>query len=240
MKKAPRRRMQRKFVGNERAMVRFTSNSYPAPANEPFAFRNFSLTNSTRATAVAKAYQYYRITQVIMYIRPCFDTYQSGANVASLPHLYHLVDKDGNFPAVGTLETMKALGAKPRRLDDKVIKLVCKPRVISQTVVSTDVSGNVQSAPGISRVSPWLPTNATPFNISPNSQWTANSVDHSGFIVAIDADQLGSLGTSPIAYISTEVHYEFKDPLWISAEGQGATVKHVDCDTMTLVGSTKE
>lgn len=229
-RRAPRRRM------NEVAQASFQTLSIGLLPNQAYAARNFSLSNSTRAVQVAQAYQFYRIRKVTAYIRPFYDTYSPGTGTnATVPHLYMVIDKDGSFPANTTLQTLKAAGARPIRLDDRIIKRSFVPRTLEATVVSpTTSAGPTQYGLGVGKSSPWLPTNKNAYDEDPASVWAANSVDHLGVLFAVDCDQITTPIASPICNVSFEIEYEFKKALWTSAQGDTA-MSHIDLDTMTVV-----
>lgn len=233
-KRGGRRRKIPRGIKSETASLLYTSTSAPIMPNQAYSLRNFSLTNATRAIQVASAYQYYRITKVTCRFRPVSDTFSAGlTNSGSVPHFYYRIDKEGTFPVTTTLQTLKTAGAKPIRFDDKVVSVSFKPAVVQASVAAPSggaLLGNYSL--GTSKVSPWLTTNGNAYNESAGIGWIANSVDHLGMLYAIDQDVLNPSG-APIGYMSFEVMYEFKKPLWTS--GEGATLATVNADTLEIL-----
>jgi len=229
-KRAPRRRMNRlrrsplmrKFLPGghvrEYASAKFTTtNQLLLPSQVSgggvYAFRNFSLSGaSNRVQLIAQAYQEYRIKKVTWQVKPFFDTFiaPSSATAPSVPHLYWRVDKLGSYNADTTLNTLKASGCKPIRLDDKMITKSFKPSVLQGVAqAATVTAGQPQLVLGSYRVSPWLPTNANVYT-SGNTSWVASSIDHLGLLIAVDCD---IIPFSSAASISFTVEFEFRKPL---------------------------
>lgn len=184
--------------------------------NQVYSMENFSLSNSTRAQAVAHGYQYYRIKKISLKFRPLYDTFMnSSTGTCSVPNLYVMIDKQQQFPAGTTLPVLKAAGAKPRRLDDKTLSYTFAPAVtnISATFAGSAIT-TIGTGAGTYKVSPWLPTNANAFTSSGtvNGAWKVNSVDHAGVVFCIE-QAVYPTGVS-IATCEIEITYEFKKPMW--------------------------
>lgn len=153
-KKAPARRragarkvarMPKKIAtGNFASLEETASQSVQAGVATPF---KFSLSALSRAPIVATCYQYYRITGIRMSIKPRYDTFEAlGTN--EVPWLFRMIDKSGAFTNTTTVPQLEALGCRPIRFDDKIIKSSLTPSVV---IAST--AGVV-----ISKTSPWIPT----------------------------------------------------------------------------------
>lgn len=194
-------------------------------ANTPYQLFNFSLSNSDRAVAIAKGYQFYRIPLVEITFKASVDTY---AGSSSVPHLYYMVDRANTFPTGTDLDTIKGAGAKPHRLDDKTIVCRFKPAV---HLVSDDSAGGpapVAETAGMVKVSPWLPTNG---NAGEPSAWTPNSVDHRGLVFCVEQVIAGNISVGTMEVV---VHYEFKKALWQPKTSDPSLYK-IDLDTLTIV-----
>lgn len=148
------------------------------------------LTGYTRAEEVAKAYQFYRIKNVKITYKFPFDTFMP-ANVAR-PNFYYMLDKAEAIPLTATLESLKNMGAKPRRCDEKPISISWAPSVLNQ---AESVAG---SQPAQYNISPWLST-AHP------------DVLHQG--VVFYAEQVLFGGVAQIYHVEIELQFEFKKPL---------------------------
>jgi len=236
-KRAPRRRravrrrmpMYRKIRGGhirEMASAQYSSLSAPMlPNASVYAFRNFSLSGAgERVQSIAQAYQFYRITRVTWEVRPAYDTFaaSSSGSPTSVPQLYWCMDKEGSFTGNTTLQTLKSAGCKPLRLDDKIIRKSFKPAVLQAVALAPGSQADDPSLVlGSKRISPWLPTNANAYvTQSPPAPWDVSTVDHLGLLLAIDQD-VGVNTSSPAAYVSFTVEFEFKKPLDINPLGEG-------------------
>lgn len=241
MKSMPRRRRARRVrrariprapaIRHETAQATYSTLSAPLfPNANVYAFQNFSLeASSQRVLSVAQAYQFFRIKKVTWQLRPAFDTFTSAAGT-SVPSLYWRVDKDRNFLTSSTLQTLKASGCRPVRLDDKIITKSFKPAVLQGVSEQATTLGSAPSLTlGSSKVSPWLPTNQNAYTST--APWIASSIDHLGLLIAIDQDG-GVSTTVPCAYISFTVDYEFKKPLEISTTGSEDSVQVVPMETL--------
>lgn len=236
---APRRRvpLYRKMRGGhivERASAQFSTQSVPLlPNANVYAFRNFALTNaSQRVQNIAQGYQFFRIKRVTWQVRPAYDTFQaaSSGSPTSVPQLYWRIDKDAVYNTTTSLQTLKASGCKPIRLDDKIIVKSFKPSVLQAVAdkPGDETTGSLALVLGTSRISPWLPTDNNAY--MSQADWSANSVDHNGLLIAIDQD-VGVNTSSPVAFISFTVEFEFKKPLDVSTVGQQGTLQEVDLAT---------
>ena len=145
--------------------------------NTPYSLVNIALTNSIRAKTIAQGYQFYRIARVDVQWKPQFDTFTAGGT-SSAPNLYYMVDKANTFPFNATVDTLKQAGAKPVRLDERIITRSFKPAV---HVGSDDNNGGaapVLETAALIKVSPWITTNANAGQGT--TLWAPNSVDFFG------------------------------------------------------------
>lgn len=229
----PRRRMARKSVRKgivEYAQAKYsTMNQLLTPSvamnGGVYAFRSFGLNAaSERIQNIAQSYQEYRIKRITWECRGFFDTFAapSSATAPTVPHLYWRLDRLGSYNGDTTLNTLKASGCRPIRLDDKLIRKSFKPSVLYPVSVSPANAGS--SVPVIMsqayRISPWLATNANAY-ITSNNTWAPSTVDHLGLLVAVDCDVVPF---SSVAAISFTVEFEFRKPLDdIDPNGQTVT-----------------
>lgn len=194
-----------------------------------YAFRNFSLSNaSDRVQRIAQSYQQFRIKKVTWQCKPFFDTYPAAttATAPTIPHLYWMMDRLAAYDADTTLTTLKAAGAKPIRLDDKMVTKSFKPSVIYPVVQGTALpDGSPDTIVGSYKVSPWLTTNNASYGGSTQDEWVASSVDHQGLLIGIDCDVIGF---SSVASIQFTVEYEFRKPLDDLGGTGEAVVQEID------------
>lgn len=190
-------------------------------ANSMYSLMNTALDQYQRAIQVAQAYQFYRIKNISMKIKPQFDTYAFNQNGGSTPtgygkpKFYSMFDKSGSLPTTVTLENLKQMGARPKNLDEKPITISWAPTVL--TVDMTAPGG--ASQPGSYKVSPWLNTSSN--TVAPGV-WNANSIDHLGVYWYVESVSYGGSGGLPYQ-IDVEVQFEFKKPLW-SAPGSTVAI----------------
>lgn len=184
-------------------------------ANVMYALMNTTLSQFDRAVACAKAYQFYRIKNVTMKIKPQFDTYAFGASGYGKPKLYYMFDKSGSVPTNITLEGLKQMGAKPHNLDENPQIISWAPSVLS--AVLTD-SAALATQAGQYKISPWLTTSSN--TVSP-LVWNPNNVDHLGVYFYVEATSYGGTGGLPYQ-IDVEVQFEYKKPLWAAVGSSNA------------------
>lgn len=214
-KRIPRRRMRKaakkvskRLMNSEIANVKqaISFRAGALTANKLYGMYNWSLTNCDRAVQVAAAYQFYRITKVEVKVKPSFDTFtQAGAT--SVPYLYYLIDKAGNFVNSTQLSfnSIRDAGAKPVRFDDKTKTIVIKPAVLTSVN-----DGQATSNPFAQyKVSPWLTTNAN--NLITSGVWAPNSTDHYGMVLGVEQDNVGT-GTLLAYDVDMVIHFQFKKP----------------------------
>lgn len=168
----------------------------------------------TRASQLAKLFGEYRIKRIIFTYRPLFDTFSSslpgvGNSPNSVPTLYWRLNRYGDTPAAFNGDYMRAMGAKPHRLDDKNVVVSYRPNVIqSQQNVAGAGTASI-------KMSPWLSTddivNDNNFNLS-----TAEHFGHSLFI------ECGAAGNTQgmVCYQDVKVIYEFRNPRLVAVAAQ--------------------
>jgi len=150
--------------------------------------------------------------------RPQFDTFMANTDAATalrVPQFYYMIDKAQSLPLGTTLATLRSMGAKPRRFDDKNIIVQYAPGV--QQVVWDGGAIQVPAAP---KISPWLSTNATP-----DGAWLPSTVDHGGLFYILDTQ--GPLpGDGQYEYgVEVEVQFQFRKPLLPILGGDGVLAR---------------
>lgn len=194
-----------------------------------YAFRNFSLANaSDRIQRLGQSFQQYRIKKVTWQVKPFFDTYPAAttATAPTVPHLYWMIDRLAAYDADTTLTTLKAAGAKPIRLDDKMITKSFKPSVMYPTVYApSNEDGTANVVASAYRISPWLSTNQSSYGGTKQTAWDPSSVDHQGLLIGIDCDIIPFSSTATIQFT---VEFEFRKPLDDLGGTGEAVVQEVD------------
>lgn len=166
-----------------------------------------SLARCVRATNIARGYQQYRITKVEYIFKPLLDTFSSdNAGVgAGVPYLYAVVDKTAEFSAFTTADQLREAGAKPRRLDDKSIKITFKPAVLDY-VYDKNNGTNTWAKP---ITSPWLATNK--LNDTSTPSWSPSSIDHLGLAWMVE----GGVNTVTQYQLEVVQHFQFRRPAFL-------------------------
>jgi len=165
----------------------------PFAADTMYSVLNINLSAFDRASDVAKAYQFYRIKNVRFTFKCLLDTFNGAVGSGPKPQFYYMIDKSAAVPVGATLDTLKAMGARPRMFDEKNAIVSWKPSVL---VVAESLAG---STPSEYKLSPWLSTEA-------------DNINHLGLFWFSDCAQSGN---ATGYYADIEVQFEFKKPLWI-------------------------
>lgn len=177
--------------------------------NTLFSLMNTQLTDYPRAVQVAQAYQHYRIKQIAVTFKPTYDTFTQGGQ--SKMNMYWMIDKAGAIPSNINLEGLKAMGARPRQLDEKNMVVKWRPSVLESTMYAGGVNADT---PSKYLISPWLATTAVP--IQPGA-FVPSGVDHLGLYWY--CEQLVT-ATATQYQVEVEVQFQFKKPLaQITSEG---------------------
>lgn len=181
-------------------------------SNQMYGPSTVDLTLFKRARGIAAGYQEFRITNVKFTFKPQFDTFAATTDAATalrVPNMYYMIDKAQTLPANTTLATLRSMGAKPHRFDDKSVVVSWSPGV--QIAAN---NGALAASLVKPLISPWLATNATP-----DAAWTPSGVDHAGIFYQLDAGALPGDGQYEYG-VDVEVQFQFRKPLMIVAAGE--------------------
>lgn len=220
--KRPARKMRKRQpkVRQEFATARQTIQLPDDTGNTVYTLDQVRLSQFDRMVAIARNYQFFRITRIEMKFKPFADTFTPGSGGPvmgqSVPYLYTLVNK-GNVLNTASFNALRDAGAKPRRFDEKTLTVSWKPAVLYG--VQDWTSGappTSQYVPGLKKVSPWLATNNQAGYRT--ASWIASSVDHCGLLYGVEQDIAGATGQLSYGSEMT-VYFEFKGPL--NAPGVG-------------------
>lgn len=163
----------------------------------------------SRAVPVAQAYQHYRIKKIKLDFKPQSDTFLPLAGAPGtgvfVPNFFYIINKSGSVPANPTTNSLRAMGAKPIRFDDKTLKVMWRPAVLQE---NAGVNGDIGSG---YKVSPWLSTNA---NANAPGAWVPSSVNHLGIYFTVERPGNLPAGYAEMTYsVQITVDFEFKKPL---------------------------
>lgn len=220
-RRAPARRYRRRLPTNvpEKASCSVTIKVADGESNTMYGSSVFQMSQFDRAVQIAKGYQEFRITSARWTFKPQFDTFAANTDAATalrIPQFYYMIDKAQAIPLNATVATLRSMGAKPRRFDDKNIIVKYAPAVQGSVW-----DGGAATIPSMPRVSPWLNTNATP-----DGAWNPNTIDHGGLFYYLDAGALPGDGQYEFS-IELEVQFEFRKPLLPPPTGDQVAKKPV-------------
>jgi len=173
--------------------------------NTPVLFVKAGITG-TRAPVIAQQFGLYRIAKVIYTHRPLNDTFAAGlpgvgSFAVQVPTLYWKMNRYGDQPAGVNGDYMRALGAKPIRLDDKNVSFSYRPNILQ--VQNNAVGNNAASI----KISPWLSTDDLP----QDGNFTLSTAEHYGHTLFVEAAGAGA-ANGPVCNLDIKVIYEFKNP----------------------------
>lgn len=227
----PRRKMIRKRRSNKRnpnniggpntCKVIETIPSQVVNLNTPYLFIKTGITGQ-RAPAIAKEFGLYRIASVSFTHRPIWDTYSSslpgtGNAPNSLPTLYWKMNRYGDQPAGVNGDYMRALGAKPYRLDDKQVSFSYKPNTLM--VQGNDLANTASSI----KITPWLSTDDTP----QDTVFTLSTAEHYGHTLFVEGGGAGN-ALGAVCYLDLQVVYEFKNPRLVASSSNASPVQLIN------------
>lgn len=186
--------------------------------NTPYLFIKGGITG-TRASAIAKEFGLYRIAKVVYTFKPLFDTYSSslpgtGSAPNSVPTLYWKMNRYGDFPAAFNGDYMRSLGAKPNRLDDKIVTIAYKPNTLT---VQGNAAGNTAAS---IKTTPWLSTDDTP----QDNNFTLSTANHYGHTLFVEGGGAGS-ANGVVCTLDIKIFYEFKNPRVVATSSNAPTAE---------------
>lgn len=226
-KVVPKTRVPRRVKGGvpEWASLTETKEIGVLDSNTMYQSYNVALSQFARARLVAQGYQQYRIKRIAFKVSPLLDTFQAGSN-SSVPYLYYMIDRTKNLIAANTVDILQKVGAKPRRVDDKIITFSYSPSVLTGTLDTSPPVGQSTSQFVQYKVAPWLNTRDSE-NIT---VWNPDTTDHQGIKWMVET----STGTSIGYKMEMVVEFEFKKPAFPALYVEG-TPPPVDIeDKLTL------
>lgn len=166
--------------------------------NTNYSNYNAALNQLPRAAAIAKGYQFYRIKRITMVIKPTQDTFTAGSS--SIPYLYYMIDRTKQFVNGFSINQLKAMGAKARRLDEKTLTFSYTPSVLLQTYDNTVGAETAVKY----EMSPWLPTK----DAKQAGVWNPNTTDHLGIVWRVEQ----AIGPTSGFTLERRIEVEFKKP----------------------------
>lgn len=230
-----RRRPQRRLPSNvpEWASCSDVREGAALESNQMYGPSIFNLSQFPRAAAIARNFQQYRVTKVKYTFKPLFDTFIATTNQASqitVPYFHFMIDKNGSLPTTTTIDTLRAMGSKPRRFDDKSIVVQWSPGYPISS--ENSVAGTLDPL-SKSYISPWLNTNDTAGGVG----WNVSQAPLYGLWYYLDTESMPGDGQYEYA-VSVEVQVQFRKPLLpVNAAGTEALNKVMVFEALDISGS---
>lgn len=169
-------------------------------------FRDFQLSDLalTRAQAIAKEYQFFKITKIEMVVQTQYDSYIP-SSPQIMPQIYWMIDKGRNLPAGLSFPDLQQLGAKGRTMNEANRRYAFAPAVGA----AAEEVGAAQNIGAIYRISPWLDTVGT-------SIIGLSEVSHNGCVFGIT--KMTPADTTQYT-VQVTYHFKFKKPQLLGNEG---------------------
>lgn len=217
----PRRRMNLRSKaagGVEFASAKQNIELSNDPVNSVYRIDDINLSQFDRLVQIARSYQYFRFTKVIMKFKPLVDTFAiqgtGPGTFQSVPYLYTLINKSDTLNSVvGGFNGLRDAGCRPRRFDDKTITVAWRPTV-AQGVSLSETNNTMSYA--TYRTSPWLSTNLNVMVPGGSAVWAASTVPHLGLMYGVEQ---ANSGDQVLPYsVEIEVHAQFKKPLQFTGD----------------------
>lgn len=172
---------------------------------------------NSRAAAVAPNFGLYRVAKVTFTYKPYFDTYlpsvaQAGGPAVgnqpvSLPTLYWKMNRYGDAPIAFDANFLRQQGAKPIRLDDKIVTLGYKPSILLADAGA--VAAGLNGGSGQVKMTPWLSTDNQPGN----NAFALSTTVHYGHLLFVEGNVANVGQPMPgICEVEAQVVWEFKNP----------------------------
>lgn len=204
LRRAPMRRYKSPLAKSEFASMKETHSFAICPSNTAFYDYQNSLARYQRASQIGHNYREFRITKLEYQFIPLIDTFTQtdyATTTSQVPQLYWMIDKVGSFSDFNTAEDLQQAGAKPRRLDDKTIRIAFKPAVLDY-VYDKNNATNAWARP---ITSPWL--SCDKFNdTGVSTTYAPSSIDHLGLAWIVDAPPAVKYNLKVTAY------FQFRKP----------------------------
>lgn len=143
---------------------------WPDVKMNDFNLYNFNLGQFQRAQLMSGLFRFYKASKVIWSVEPLYDTFQEGAGSCK-PYIYTMMNRDQSSEIVNfspkapggpqwAISALQAMGARPKQLDDKIIKYIYKPNWCSPGLLGqVNIGGQVTPVTmGLQKQYGWLAT----------------------------------------------------------------------------------
>ena len=235
-KKNVKRRAPRHHAKKPSQMAKITEVVEFTDLNPNFVTNlNFNLSQFDRASQIAPSFKWYKAAKVTWYIEPLFNTFQEGSGAAaSIPYLYHTMNRTQDTTGQNIAD-LQAMGASPRKMTSKM-KFSYKPNWCAPSLIMNqgNISANLVYTSGLTAAYGWLASfpqtttshgqssifnpavvvvNPTPpgYTSTVGSPVVANQTVYNGSSIFADQEYQGSTSVAPIARITCQVEWHFKD-----------------------------
>lgn len=203
------RPVRRRAGVNEHASCRVTQTFTLLNPNQLYTNYNTQLSSFSRAVTIAEGYQLYRIKRITYKFSPLSDTFAPGG--VSVPYLYIMIDRMRQLSTAATASALRNIGAKPKRMDDKIVTFSYTPSVQTGTYDSLPPFGQSNTQFTQYKLSPWLSCRDQENGL----QWVPDSTDHLGCVWIME-----NSGGANVQYKCERiVEFEFKKPAFTVVQG---------------------
>lgn len=204
-------RKQRKVAKHEFATCRVNQSFSLMNPNQLYTNYNLQLASFARAINIAQGYQFYRIKKVTYKFSPLADTFAAGTT--TVPYLYFMIDRLQAAQAASTANQLRAIGAKPRRMDDKIVTWSFVPSIKVASYDSVPPAGQSTTQFTQYRMAPWLSCRD---NEGALATWFPDSTDHLGCVWLME-----NSGGNNVQYkVERIIEFEFKKPAYQVVAGE--------------------
>lgn len=180
-----------------------------------------------RAPAVAKNYQYYKISKIEVKLLTTFDTFVAGgaAGTGIMPQCYWMINKGQSVPTGLGVDELLDMGCKPIPLNERNLNWSFAPAVLTgDRTLAGGVTANQY------RISPWLNTNA---NVG--GAFAISQIEHGGFIIFVSPINPGDTSTYKL---QVTYHFKFKKPLISVSEGAPAQATYKNGEMVPVIAGS--
>lgn len=202
-KRRNRRQRRVRVARNETAFIKETISLEDLKPNQPYE-NIVNLTQFARATDMADNFQEYRIKKLEYRYTPLYDTFNDASGADSLPYLF---SKRLTYtaPPTFTLDWLKLMGAKPRRLDDKNVNVFYVPNTNLTVAGGVPPSALVGGTKPI--MAPWLQSHI----LDATSAYVMDTTPHYGNAFWIDQDNTQGANTI-VCKLELTAYFEYRKP----------------------------
>jgi len=197
-------------------------------ANAPYEIREV-LANCSRASEVAKQFQFYRLTKIKLEFQPRHNLFLYNNNTTitqSVPQFYRIMNRNGSLPLTFDLDYLLSQGVNPRKFTNDM-EIYFKPNLLGLIGV-VDNNQGIASQNTDLNFDRWLSTyrQGTDLGGNPVAPSFNDTTDYYGMGFFFYQQDTGGANPNTIAQLKVTCVWEFKQPCAVvnpPREGQPLT-----------------